>query len=328
MKAEGTGCPIQAINPWRKGMSSSSAEMSSALLALSNNLADVVEQAGRSVVIVNGRSRMSSSGVHWRQGIIVTADETIKRSEDITITLPDGRTLPATLVGRDPSTDIAILKLQNVELPVAEIGEASLLKVGHMVLAVGRSSESGLSASMGVVSALGGSWRSSYGGLIDQFVRLDLNLYPSIEGGPLVEATGRVVGITVSGPRRTVLSIPASTINRVVDQLLSKGHIARGYLGLGMQPVRLPETLKNTLNLSSVGGVIVVNVESDGPADKSGMLIGDVLVAIDGTPVSDTGDIQAMLGSHSVGKILNVQIVRGGTLVEVALTVGERQGKE
>jgi S1-C subfamily serine protease len=271
---------------------------------------------------------MSSSGVHWRQGIIVTADETIKRSEDITITLPDGRTLPATLVGRDPSTDIAILKLQDIELPVAEIGEASLLKVGHMVLAVGRSSESGLSASMGVVSALGGSWRSSYGGLIDQFVRLDLNLYPSIEGGPLVEATGRVVGITVSGPRRTVLSIPASTINRVVDQLLSKGHIARGYLGLGMQPVRLPETLKNTLNLSSVGGVIVVNVESDGPADKSGMLIGDVLVAIDGTPVSDTGDIQAMLGSHSVGKILNVQIVRGGTLVEVALTVGERQGKE
>jgi len=309
-------------------MSSSSAEMSSALLALSNNLADVVEQAGRSVVIVNGRSRMSSSGVHWRQGIIITADETIKRSEDITITLPDGRTLPATLVGRDPSTDIAILKLQDIELPVAEIGEASLLKVGHMVLAVGRSSESGLSASMGVVSALGGSWRSSYGGLIDQFVRLDLNLYPSIEGGPLVEATGRVVGITVSGPRRTVLSIPASTINRVVDQLLSKGHIARGYLGLGMQPVRLPETLKNTLNLSSVGGVIVVNVESDGPADKSGMLIGDVLVAIDGTPVSDTGDIQAMLGSHSVGKILNVQIVRGGTLVEVALTVGERQGKE
>jgi S1-C subfamily serine protease len=302
--------------------------MSSALLALSNNLADVVEQAGRSVVIVNGRSRMSSSGVNWRQGILVTADETIKRSEDITITLPDGRTLPATLVGRDPSTDIAVLKLQNVELPVAEIGEASLLKVGHMVLAVGRSSESGLSASMGVVSALGGSWRSSYGGLIDQFVRLDLNLYPSIEGGPLVEATGRVVGITVSGPRRTVLSIPASTINRVVDQLLSKGHIARGYLGLGMQPVRLPETLKNTLNLSSVGGVIVVNVESDGPADKSGMLIGDVLVAIDGTPVSDTGDIQAMLGSHSVGKILNVQIVRGGTLVEVALTVGERQGKE
>lgn len=306
-------------------MSSSSAEMSSAMLALSNNLADVVEQAGRSVVRVNGRSRLSSSGIYWRQGIVVTADETLKRSEDITVTLPDNRTLPVTLVGRDPSTDIAVLKLQNIELPVAEIGEASSLRVGHMVLAVGRSSESGLSASMGVVSALGGAWHSRYGGLIDQFVRLDLNLYPSIEGGPLVEASGRVVGITVSGPRRTVLSIPASTINRVVDQLLSKGHIARGYLGLGMQPVRLPETLKNTLNLSSVGGVIVINVEPDGPADKSGVLIGDVLVAIDGTSVSDTGDIQAILGSHSVGKTLNVQVVRGGTVVDVALTVGERQ---
>jgi S1-C subfamily serine protease len=309
-------------------MSSSSPEMPSALLALSNNLADVVEQVGHSVVTVQGRSRLSSSGVHWRSRIVVTADETIKRSEDITVTLPDGRTVPATLVGRDPSTDIAVLKLQDVELPVAEIGEASLLKVGHVVLAVGRSSESGLSASMGVVSAMGGSWRSSYGGLIDQFVRLDLNLYPNLEGGPLVEASGRVVGITVSGPRRTVITIPASTINRVVDQLLAKGHIARGYLGLGMQPVRLPETLKNTLNLSSLGGVIVINVESDGPADKSGVLIGDVLVAIDGTPVSDTSDIQAILGSQTLGKTLNVQIVRGGTLVEVALTVGERQGKE
>jgi len=309
-------------------MSSSSPERPSALLALSNNLADVVEQVGHSVVTVQGRSGLSSSGVHWRSRIVVTADETIKRSEDITVTLPDGRTVPATLVGRDPSTDIAVLKLQDVELPVAEIGEASLLKVGHVVLAVGRSSESGLSASMGVVSAMGGSWRSSYGGLIDQFVRLDLNLYPNLEGGPLVEASGRVVGITVSGPRRTVITIPASTINRVVDQLLAKGHIARGYLGLGMQPVRLPETLKNTLNLSSLGGVIVINVESDGPADKSGVLIGDVLVAIDGTPVSDTSDIQAILGSQTLGKTLNVQIVRGGTLVEVALTVGERQGKE
>ena len=309
-------------------MSSSSPEMPSALLALSNNLADVVEQVGHSVVTVQGRSRLSSSGVHWRSRIVVTADETIKRSEDITVTLPDGRTVPATLVGRDPSTDIAVLKLQDVELPVADIGEASLLKVGHVVLAVGRSSESGLSASMGVVSAISGSWRSSYGGLIDQFVRLDLNLYPNLEGGPLVEASGRVVGITVSGPRRTVITIPASTINRVVDQLLAKGHIARGYLGLGMQPVRLPETLKNTLNLSSLGGVIVINVESDGPADKSGVLIGDVLVEIDGTPVGDTSDIQVMLGSQTVGKTLNVQIVRGGTLVEVALTVGERQGKE
>lgn len=305
-------------------MSLSSTENSSAVLALSNNLADVVEQISHAVVTVNGRSRMSSSGIHWRQGVIVTADETIKRSEEITITLPDNQTVPATLVGRDPSTDIAVLKLQDIQLPVAEIGEASSLKVGHIVLAVGRSHESGLNASMGVVSAMGGAWRSSYGGLIDQFVRLDLSFYPSLEGGPLVETTGRVVGMTVSGPRRTVLSIPTNTINRVVDQLLSKGRIAKGYLGLGMQPVRLPETLKTTLNLPSVAGVIVINVESDGPADKSGVFIGDVLVAIDGTPISNTGDVQGILSSQDVGKVLNVQIVRGGALVAVALTVGER----
>jgi len=306
-------------------MSSASPDLSP-LLALSNNLADIVEKVGHSLVTVNG-TRISSSGIHWRQGIIVTAEETLRRTEDLTVTLPDNRTVAATLVGRDRTTDIAVLKLENIELPVVEIADASALKVGHLVQAIGRSRDS-LNASMGVVSAMGGSWRSSYGGLIDQFLRLDLNLYPSIEGGALVDATGQVVGMTVSGPKRTVISIPASTINRVVDQLLLKGHIARGYLGLGMQPVRLPETLKNTLNLASVGGVIAINIESEGPADKSGILIGDVIIAIDGTAVSDTSDIQAMLGSNSVGKTLNVQIVRGGALVEVALTVGERTPKE
>jgi S1-C subfamily serine protease len=298
------------------------------MLAFSNNLADAVERAGRCIVTVNARSRMSSSGIHWRRGVVVTSDETIKREEEITVGLPDGRTVPATLVGRDPSTDVAVLKLQDVELPVAELGDTSTLKVGHLVLALGRGSESGLSASMGVVSALGGAWRSYYGGAIDQFVRLDLTLYPGFSGGPLVEVTGRVVGMNTSGPRHTALTIPTSTVNRAIDQLLQKGWIARGYLGVGMQPVRLPETLKSSLNLSASGGVIVVNVESSGPADKAGVLIGDVVVAIDGTPVSDTGDVQAILGPDSVGKTLRAQIVRGGALVEVAIAPGERPGRE
>ena len=305
-------------------MSSSPSEMPSTLLALSNNLADAVERVASAVVAVNARQRIPSSGVHWQSGVVVTADETIKRSEDITVTLNDGRTVPATLAGRDPSTDIAVLKLSDVELPVAQIGEATSLKVGHLVLAVGRSDESGLNASMGAVSALGGSWRSSYGGLIDQFVRLDLTLYPSLEGGPLVDAMGRVVGITVSGPRRTVLAIPATTVNRVVAQLLEKGRIARGYIGLGMQPVHLPDSLKSTLTLNSNGGVIVVNVEPNGPGDRAGVLIGDVLLSLDGTPVSDTGDVQAMLGPECVGTPVSVQIMRGGALTEVEILVGER----
>lgn len=306
-------------------MSSSKSEMTSILLALSNDLATAVEQAGSAVVAVNARQRMSSSGVHWRPGVVVTADHTVKREEEITVTLPDGRTVPATLAGRDLSTDLAVLKLPGVELPAAEIGDASLLKVGHMVLALGRPGESGLSASLGVVSAKSGAWRTWRGGQIDQFVRLDLTLYPGFSGGPLVDASGSVVGINTSGlSRRMDLVIPASTINRVVDQLLEKGRIARGYLGLGMQPVRLPDTLKNTLNLSDTSGVIVVNVEQNGPGDQAGVLIGDVLIALDGKPVSDTGDVQAMLGPDRVGKTISAHIVRGGLSVEVAIAVGER----
>lgn len=308
-------------------MSSSQPKAASALLALSNDLAAAVEQAGSAVVAVNARQRICSSGVHWRPGIVVTADETIKRSEDITVTL-NGRTIPVTLVGRDPSTDIAVLRLPDVELPSAQIGEATSLKVGHLVLAVGRSEESGLNASMGAVSALGGAWRSTYGGLIDQLVLLDLTLYPSSEGGSVVDATGQVVGITVSGPRRKVLAIPASTINRVVDQLLEKGRIARGYLGLGMQPVLLPESLKQTLNLPSQGGVIVVNVQPNGPADRAGMLIGDVIVALDNSPVNDTGDVQAILSTDRVGKTVSIQAIRGGTSIQLAITVGERPHRE
>jgi len=309
-------------------MSSSQFKEVSAMLALSNDLAAAVERAGSAVVAVNGRQRIPSSGVYWRSGVVVTADHTVRRDDEITVTLPDSRTVPATLAGRDSSTDLAVLKLQGVELPAVEIGDASWLKVGHLVLAVGRSAESGLSASMGVISAKGGAWRSWYGGQIDQFLRLDLTLYPGFSGGPLVDAQGHIVGINTSGPRRMVLAIPASTVNRVVDQLLEKGRIARGYLGLGMQPVRLPDNLKRTLNLPSVGGVIVVNVETNGPADQAGVLIGDVLVALDGTPVSDTGDVLAMLGSDRVGKTVSVHVIRGGTSIELTITVGERPHRE
>lgn len=307
---------------------SSSSETTSTLLALSNNLAEAVELAGRAVVAVNARQRIPSSGVHWRSGVVVTADHTVRRDEEITVTLPDGRTVAATLAGRDSSTDLAVLRLQGVDLPTVEIGDAELLKVGHMVLAVGRPGESGISASLGVVSSKGGAWRSWRGGQIDQFLRLDLTLYPGFSGSPLVDVSGRVVGINTSGPRHMVLAIPASTVNRVVDGLLEKGRIARGYLGLGMQPVLLPDTLKNQLNLSKSEGVIVVNIEPNGPADQAGVLIGDVLLGLDNKPVSDTADVQKMLGPESVGKRVSVQLIRGGALAEVALTVGERPWRE
>ena len=302
----------------------SSAEIPSTLLALSQNLADAVEKAGRAVVAVNARHRIASSGVHWRSGVIVTADHTVRRDEEITVTLPDNRKVAAKLVGRDSTTDLAVLKLQDVDLPTAEISDAESLKVGHMVLAVARPGESGLSASWGVVSAKGGVARNWCGGQIDSFLRLDLSLYPGFSGGALVDASGTVVGINTSGPRNMVLAIPVDVVNRVIDTLLEKGRIARGYLGLGMQPVVLPDTLKRVLNLSSAGGVIVVNVEPNGPADRAGVLIGDVLLEFDDTPVSDTAEVQAVLSPESVGKTFRVQMIRGGARVEVAIAVSER----
>ncbi|MEI2578800.1 S1C family serine protease [Scytonema sp. PRP1] len=306
-------------------MSSPGFDTSNALVALSNNLADTVEQVGGAVVAVNAGTRISPSGIHWRNGIIVTSDESLQRYDEITVTLSNGSTVPVTVIGHDSSTDVAVFKIENADIPVANIGDAKTLKVGNLVLGLGRSSEGDIRAAIGAVSVVSGAWRSMSGGNIDQFIRPDIRLYPGLAGGPLIDAAGSVVGMNTSGRRGTALTIPASTVNRVVDQLLAKGHIARGYLGLGMQPVRLPKNLKTALNLSSAAGVIVVNVEPNGPADNAGVLIGDVLVTLDGTLVNDTGDVLALLNSGDrVGKTIKVQLIRAGALVELPIFIGER----
>lgn len=297
----------------------------SSLLALSNSLADTVEQAGSSVVAVNAGRRVSSSGIHWRNGIVVTSDESLQRYEEITVTLTDGRTVAATHLGHDSSTDVAVFKISDAAIPVAKIGDTTTLKVGNLVLGIARSNEGELRAALGAVSVVSGAWRSMNGGNIDQYIRPDITLYPGFAGGPLVDAAGNVVGMNTSGRRGTALTIPVATVNRVVEQLLAKGHIARGYLGVGMQPVRLPNNLKTALNLPTATGVIVVNIEPAGPADTAGVLLGDVLVKLDGTTVSDTGDVMALLNSSDrVGKTVPLQVVRGGVLVELAIAIGER----
>lgn len=297
----------------------------SSLLALSNSLADIVQQAGSAVVAVNAGRRIAPSGIHWRNGIIVTSDESLGRYEEISITLSDGQTRQVSFLGHDPSTDVAVFQLQNSELPAAQVGDAANLKVGHLVLGLARGSEGDLRAAMGAVSVVSGAWRSMSGGNIDQFIRPDITLYPGFAGGPLVDAAGLIVGMNTSGRRGTALTIPAATVDRVVNQLVTKGHISRGYLGVGMQPVRLPSNLKAALNLPTATGVIVVNVEPSGPADRAGLLLGDVLVTFDGVAVSDTGDVLALLNnSDRIGKTVKIQIVRGGTLAQLDVVVGER----
>ena len=258
------------------------------LNALSHDLAHVVEQVSPSVVAVNARRHLSSSGVYWRDGIIVTAAHTIRRTDEISVIVASGQSVVATLAGVDPSTDLAVLKIDNPELSPPLFGDSSQLKVGHVVLAVGRGVQRGLNATLGIVGVLSGSWRTWRGGLIDQFIGLDLVLHPGAAGGPLTDSHGRVLGINTLGLSRSMaLTIPVSTVNRVVTHLLEKGHMGLGYLGLGMRPIPLPENLKSTLNLSADSGLIVVTVEPDGPGSKAGVLFGDVIVALEGKAVSN-----------------------------------------
>src|SRR6516164_8539980 len=249
--------------------------------ALSQELSGTAERVGHAVVALNALRRIPSSGVVWRPGTLVTANHTLEH-EEITATLPDSRTTPVSLAGRDPSTDLAVLRLEGVDLPAAEAGDLSSVKVGHVVLAVARTSEGGERTALATIGVLGAAWRPWGGGLLDHTVRLDRNLHPNFSGGPVVDNQGRVLGIGTSGlSRYSAVVIPASTVSRVVNELLARGHIARGYLGLGMYPLRLSGNLQASLSLPGESGIMVVAVEAEGPAEKAGVMIGDVLVALE-----------------------------------------------
>jgi serine protease DegQ len=302
-----------------------SASSSDGLLsAVSNDLAAAVDTVGRSVVAIHARRRIPASGVVWQPGVVVAAHHTVQRDDDITVSLHDGSSVSATLAGRDPSTDLAVLRLADGAgaPPVAPAAEPP--RVGQLVLALGRPGGS-VTASLGIVSAVGGEWRTWQGGAIDRFVRLDLAVYDGFSGGPLVDAAGRVIGLNTSGlARATAVTVPASTVTRVMGQLLARGHVARGWLGIATQPVRLPPALQRSLGSESDAGLVVVNVEPDSPADRGGVLIGDILIALDGRAVRDPGDVLAALGGEQIGHAVGLRIVRGGKAETVSVTVGER----
>ena len=225
--------------------------MQSSLVSLSNELAKLVEEFQSHVVAVHARAHYPSSGVHWRPGIVVTADHTVGREEDIQVTLPGGERVDATLAGRDSGTDIAVLKVEGLGPAAAPAGGGDAATVGELALVLGRSPDSGPNASLGVISALSGPWRTWRGGRLDQYIRLDATLFPNSSGGAVVDCRGRLLGIATSGLSRIAgLAIPASSVNRVVDALLEKGHVPRGYLGIGVQPVAIPEALRTSLSVT------------------------------------------------------------------------------
>jgi S1-C subfamily serine protease len=293
---------------------------------LSIESAAAAERTGPSVVAVQARHRITSSGIQWRKGVIVTANHGIRRDEGISVLLGPEKLVPAMLAGRDPSTDLAILKLSDDRtLPLPDFAGTANLKLANLVLALGRSWRGHLVASAGIVGGLSGEWRTWRGGRVDQHIRLDLELYPGFSGGPLVNAQGKVLGINTGGTARgRAVTIPASTVNRVVDELLEKGHIARPHLGLAMQPVALPEGLRSKLRSGATTGLLVAHVEQAGPADKVGILLGDILVELQGQPLEGTENVQQLLASARVGDQVPLVVLRGGSPSVLTITLGDR----
>jgi S1-C subfamily serine protease len=290
---------------------------------LSEQLAGVVAGIAPSLVAVHGRRHFPSSGFVWRPGLIVTAEDTIEADEDLAVTTADGRKLSATLVGRDPSTDVALLRIEDQSIAAAPLRPAAGLRAGHLAIAVGRRRE-GASASLGVVSLAGEAWQSLRGGRIDRLIHLDHRISPREEGGLALDADGKAVGMTVFGPRRRVIVIPSETIERAAQHLLDHGRVARGYLGLGLQPVRVDRAVAERLSLTEPTGLMVISVDPKGPADDAGLRQGDVLVSWNGEALRSVRAAHARLGPDSVGQSATVGIVRAGETQTVALTVRER----
>jgi S1-C subfamily serine protease len=302
--------------------------MSAEWIAISNALADASAKAAAYTVAVHAESRGSASGVVWKPGVIVTAEHALQRDEDIQVTLPDRRVANATLVGRDASTDLAVLRCAEAKT-AAPIGDTDSLKVGHLTLTVGQTRASGPVAALGFVSLVVKE-RRMWGGLsVSPYVRLDVALQRISVGGAVVDANGRVVGVaTPKYSRGGALLLPVKTVNRVVDALLEMGRIPRGYFGVGLQPVRLPENLRESLQRQGTRAAMVLEVEPDGPANKAGVVIGDILVGLNGKMVTRLEDVQAHLHGENIGKSVRGEFLRGGVKREVDIVVGERKNGE
>lgn len=302
--------------------------MESTLINLSNELAGIVRAANPHVVSVRARRHYPSSGVLWSSGVVVTADHTLQREDDITVTLSDGKGVAATLAGRDPGTDLAVLRIESSNPSLGKIGRSKAVNVGELALVVGRSPDSGVNASLGIISAISGKWRTWRGGQLDSYIRLDAKLFPQSSGGAVVNAQGEVIGIATSALSRIAgIAIPVSSIESVAEKLLQKGFVPRGYVGVAVQQVPFSEVLRKKLSIPNRSGLILLSVEPGGPADKAGLLIGDVVVGIDNAAIEETDDLQQYSDSGVIGKSADIKYVRGGVLKQSGLTVGERQGR-
>jgi len=298
--------------------------MSSSLASYSDQLATLTEQTARSVVAVHARPRFNSSGIHWSPGIVVTAEHTIRHDDEIVVTGGDGTRHSAELVGRDPGTDLAVLRVKDLESPVLARSTNAAHRPGSLILAVGRNKESA-NAALGVISSVGGSSQTWRGGRLDQVIRLDVTLHPAAAGGAIVDVEGKLIGLgTDALSRVAVFAVPVSTIERVTSSILAHGKIRHGYLGTGLQPIAVPEHLRASLGLTATRALMAVSVDPDAPAGQAGMVIGDVLLELDGQATEQPMQVRTILAADSVGKKVQARILRGGQLATLDINVTER----
>jgi len=284
--------------------------MSNPLTDLSNGLTSAVELGGAGTVLVDARKRYPASGIIYAEDLILTADHVVRRDEDLKVVSPDGKEYGAAIVGRDPGSDLALLRLGEKVLVPPKISDD--VKVGQLVLALGRPYTSGVQASWGIVTAVHGPARTHHGGLLDSFIKSETTPYPGFSGGPLINTEGEVLGLNTSGlSHGSSLTIPVKGAWRIADALAKHGTVKRGYLGVRTQPVDK--------------GLLVMWLEEGGPAEKGGVLVGDILVAVNGQAVSDPDDLFAALSSDIVGKSIPVEVLRGGKPETVNVTAGERK---
>lgn len=289
---------------------------------LSQSLAEVVARAAASVVRVDGRRRGSSSGVVWSgDGAIVTAHHGLEWDEEVAVGLASGETVPAEVVGRDPSTDLAVLRARASALVPPAWSEAPLA-VGQLVLSVTRPGR-GPRAALGVLSRLGEGWRTRAGGKLDRYLELDLGLHPGFSGGLVLDVAGRALGLATAGlVRATPLAIPVATLRRVAGALLAHGGIRRGYLGVATLPVRVPAPVAAASGQPAA--LLVTAVEDGSPAAQAGLAVGDLLLGVDGAPVREIGDLLPLLDEERIGAPSRARIARGTEIRELAVTIGAR----
>ena len=294
------------------------------LVELSDAIADAAETAGKSTVLVDARRKFPASGIAFSKDLILTADHVVEREEDIKVILADGAEVTARLAGRDPGTDLAVLKLDRPEATPAEVSKTPA-RVGQFVLAIGRPSTNGIESSFGTVNSIGGPVRTGRGSMLERYIKTDVVSYPGFSGGPLVNGDGTIFGINTSGfGNGGAITIPADIAWKIAETLAKYGKIKRGYLGIRSQTVEISADARKSLKREQETGLLLVGLEADSPAGKGGLMVGDILVGVAGDTVAHPDDLFVRLSGDVVGRSVAINVLRGGKLESVNVEIGER----